>query len=343
MWYVPFEALQVKINGQLRPLISRCRIRYAPTVSLATATWRNTTPLADTAVVCGQLYPRHDDAVAKAAFAEIAKSVPGAVELQTPAPAPSRFYGSLFDRLIVLDDLDVSGKGCYGWTPDPIDGNKPGNTLSDWLMLPFGGPNEIILPGYHTAAEDSLKSRYAIPGQEVFLPVCALMSSGAQTILLSRWRTGGKTSFDLVREFVQELPHTSPADAWQRAVFLTAASRLDLDAEPRIKRVAVGESPKAKHPFFWAGYLLVDSGLPPEEPPAAAPAPGMLKLKPLPQPGQPGPQPATRPGPQPAIQPVQPKPATRPATPAMGPQKQPPSQPATPAMGPRKPAAGPQK
>ena len=202
-------------------------------------------------------------------------------------------------------------------------------------MLPFHGPNEVILPGYHTAAEDSLKSRYAVPGQEIFLPICALMSSGSQTILLSRWRTGGKTSFDLVREFVQELPHTSPADAWQRAVFLTAASPLDLDAEPRIKRVATDESPPAKHPFFWSGYMLVDSGMPPEEPPAPAPAPGMLKLKPS-QPGQPGqpgmkprPRPPVQPGPHPAIQPVQPQSVTQPAT--------------TPAAAPRKPATAPQK
>ena len=29
LWYVPFEALQVQVEGQLRPLISRFRIRYA--------------------------------------------------------------------------------------------------------------------------------------------------------------------------------------------------------------------------------------------------------------------------------------------------------------------------
>ena len=38
LWYVPFEALQVQADGQLRPLISRFRIRYAPTAGLATAT-----------------------------------------------------------------------------------------------------------------------------------------------------------------------------------------------------------------------------------------------------------------------------------------------------------------
>ena len=99
-------------------------------------------------------------------------------------------------------------------------------------------------------------------GNEIFLSVCGLMSSGTRTLLLSRWRTGGKTSFDLIREFVQELPHTTPAKAWQRSIFLTVASRIDPEAEPRIKRTPDGEAPRAKHPFFWAGYMLVDSGEP---------------------------------------------------------------------------------
>ena len=38
LWYVPFEALQVQVDGQSRSLISRFRIRYAPTAGLATAT-----------------------------------------------------------------------------------------------------------------------------------------------------------------------------------------------------------------------------------------------------------------------------------------------------------------
>ena len=85
------------------------------------------------------------------------------------------------------------------------------------------------------------------------------MSSGARTILLSRWRTGGQSSFDLVREFAQELPHTSPADAWQRAVMLESETQLNLEGEPRIKRSATDETPKVSHPFFWAGYMLIDS------------------------------------------------------------------------------------
>jgi len=265
LWYVPFEALQVKVEDKLRPLISRFRIRYVPTVSLVTSNRTGRKPTGNTAVVVGRLFPRDGEEVAREAFEGISDVLPGSVALNDRLPGPSAVFSSVFDRLIVLEDLNLSGSLPYGWAPVPLDRGKPGSSLSDWLSLPWGAPDEVILPGYHTAAEDSLKKMSpAVAGNEVFLSVCGLMSSGTRTLLLSRWRTGGQTSFDLIREFAQELPHTTPAAAWQRSVFLTVASRLDPEAEPRVKRTADGEAPRARHPFFWAGYMLVDSGEPRE-------------------------------------------------------------------------------
>ena len=280
MWYVPFESLLVDVDGQVRPLISRFRIRYAPTVSLAVPDGRGRSPTAETAVVVGRLYPRDDEEVAQSEFETLARVVPRCVALsKPPLPGPSALYASLMDQLIVLDDINLEGHGPYSWAPVPIERGKLGNTLGDWLALPWQGPDVVILPGYHTAAENSLKRvNPAAPGAEVFLAVCGLMSSGARTVLISRWRSGGRTSFDVVREFAQELPHTTPADAWQRAVLVVTDSRLDVAAEPRVQRVATTEPPKATHPFFWSGYMLVDSGLLPEkkEPQPEKPA---VKLK----------------------------------------------------------------
>ena len=265
LWYLPFEALQVTVEGQLQPLITRFRIRYVPTLSLAVVRGPGRNPTGNTAVALGRLYPRDDDAIAQAAFEQLAAVVPGAVALKSPAAAPSSVYSSLFQRLVVLDDINVSEQGPYGWAPLPAERGKAGGSLGDWLLLPWGGPDVVVLPGFHTTAEDSLKHMPRImPGNDVFLSVCGLMANGARTLLLSRWRTGGRTSFDLVREFSQELPRTSPADAWQRAVLLTIDSRLELEAEPRIKRGAASETPKGDHPFFWAGYMLVDCGGPAE-------------------------------------------------------------------------------
>jgi hypothetical protein len=78
---------------------------------------------------------------------------------------------------------------------------------------------------------------------------------------LSRWRTGGQMNLQLVREFVQELPYGTAASAWQRSVLLARETPLDVSQEPRLKKLDdTGEPPPASHPFFWAGYLVVDTG-----------------------------------------------------------------------------------
>ena len=195
----------------------------------------------------------------------------------------------------MLDDLALSDRDPFGWAPASIDRGKPGALLSDWLQLPWGGPDVVILPGFHTPAEDAMKRvGRNLPGNDLFLSVCGLMANGARTVLLSRWRSGGQTSFDLVREFAQELPNTTPADAWQRAVMLTVDSRLNLDAEPRIKRAASDETPKASNPFFWAGFMLVDSGAASEKPAAKPEKPAAKPAKPAAEPEKPEAKPGKR-------------------------------------------------
>jgi tetratricopeptide (TPR) repeat protein len=291
MWYVPFEALQVKADGRLTPLLFRFRMRYAPTMSLTVSTGRAHRPMGITGVAVGRLFPRDDEEVAQRAFEQLAQVAPGAVALPENLPGPSSVYATLFDRLIVLDDIRMNDTGPYQWAPIQNQRSKPGNALNDWLSLPHGGPEVVVLPGFHTATESALrKVTPETAGNELFLSVCGLMSSGVRTVLLSRWRSGGQTSFDLVREFVQELPHTTPADAWQRACLLTAAAPLDPEAEPRLRRSGDGQAPSAAHPFFWAGYMLIDPGIQPQsEPPGEGPPPDeeepVVKFK---QPAQPG-------------------------------------------------------
>jgi len=260
-WYVPFEALQVTVDGQSEPLIARFRIRYAPTVGLAVPDGRRRKNVVRTGVVVGRLFPRDEDEVAREALDKLAKVVPGATALPGGLPAGSAVYRTLLDQLIVYNDVAAGRSGAYAWQPIPAERPKAGSTLADWLALPWGGPETIMLPGFHTAAENGLKSS-GPNGNEMFLSVCGLMASGARTVLLSRWRTGGETSFALTREFAQELPHASPAEAWQRAVLVVHDSRMEPDKEPRVKSPSKpdGEAPKVEHPFFWAGYMLVDPG-----------------------------------------------------------------------------------
>ncbi|HEY2147418.1 MAG TPA: hypothetical protein VGH32_05745, partial [Pirellulales bacterium] len=62
------------------------------------------------------------------------------------------------------------------------------------------------------------------------------------------------------------LPFTSASDAWQRGVQFLWDTPLDLDREPRIKRAPGGDAPLARNPFFWSGYMLIDTGWTPGKP-----------------------------------------------------------------------------
>ena len=263
LWYVPFEALQVSVGDTTKPLISSLRVRYAPTVGLAVGDKRPRKPSGNTAVVLGRLVPRGaaDGEAIDAAYEELAQVVPGAVALRDKPPASGAVYASLFDRLIVLSEILPSGDGLYDWSPLQLDRGTPGSVLGSWMSLPWGGPETVILPAFHTPAERALKGLSPdVAGDDLFLSTCGLMAAGTRTVLISRWRTGGQSSLDLVREFAQELPHTTASDAWQRSIQLVTSRQIDAENEPRVRLTAQEEAPKADNPFFWAGYLLIDTG-----------------------------------------------------------------------------------
>jgi len=275
IWYVPFEALQVPEGDRHVSLISKARVRYTPFASLITPDGRGRRRTGIVGTALGRLFPRNDPAVAQTAFAAISQQVPGLQALPNRLPATAAVYSSQLRGLLVLDDLAMGDAGPLGWAPLPMDRGPGSGTLGNWLSLPWNGPEEVLLPGFHSHAESALKGQSATSaGSELFLSVSALMASGARTILISRWRTGGQSAYDLMREFLHELPHTTAADAWQRSIQVAISTPITADLEPRLK-IAVNETPPpAEHPFFWAGYLLVDTGTSPKTddhvPPAAA-------------------------------------------------------------------------
>jgi hypothetical protein len=284
VWYVPFEALITKLDDKSTALGSLATIRYAPTAALAFSfdgVWRR---IQRTGLVAGQMVPGDEPEQEQEALAALLAAVPGAMALASPTPAPTPILATLLDAALVLDDVDALGSDPLAWAPLPVDRTVQQGALDQWMAIPGNGPQRILLPGMHTAAERggkavrSRRGREAVaPGDELFFASCGLMSAGADTLLLSRWRVGGQSTLDLIREFAQELPHTAAADAWQRSVQLIQETPIDPTTELRVK---AGKNPvdlTAKHPFFWSGYMVVDSGWRPVEPeeatdPAAAPA-----------------------------------------------------------------------
>ncbi len=292
LWYLPFECLQVSPPGadtkkrsrdgkELVPLITKSRVRYLPTMGLAMPEHINRKPTQEIGFVLGKLFPRDDSATAENEFDQLKNGLPHAWPIKGALPAASPIYASLFDSLVVFDDIAAAKKGPYDWSPMQLDRSEAAGALSQWFALPWKTPLAIVLPGFHTPAETALRSTPSGGlGNEMFLSVCGLMSTGTRTLLLSRWRPGGESSYELIRQFIQELPFSSAADAWQRSVQVAMQTPLDFNREPRIKKSTGGEGMTARHPFFWSGYLLVDTGwAPPKaDKPVAGAGPAVINL-----------------------------------------------------------------
>lgn len=270
LWYVPFEALADGAGADAEPLLARMKVRYAPLASLAVPDRRPRGASGKTAVISGRLYSREDQAQTLATAEDIAKALPGAVVYDAQPPSPTVVARTMFDRLLVLADIPAIDRDAYAWSPMGNEKGSLGGSLGVWFGLPWGSPDQVLLPGFHSAAERALQKPNGKPGDEIFFSLCGLMASGTRTVLLSRWRTGGQTCYELMREFTQELPHSSAAAAWQRSVMLGRDFAVTSDTEPRVKKNTSEQALTAQHPFFWSGYLLVDPGIepPPEQEPA---------------------------------------------------------------------------
>jgi len=255
LWYLPFEMLQIPADGKTQSLIEAVPIRYSPTVSLAFGDTRPRRQGGPRTVVRGRLFSKETDSIIAAAAEKLSQDGQPTAVLTRRLPATTNVVAPGWRQLVVLDDIELKDKDPLGWSPAQLDQGRPGASLAEWLDLPFGAPDLVVLPGYHTLAEDGMRGRSN--GDELLVATCGLLGAGCRTILLSRWRTGGQMSMELVHEFLQGLGENPPDKAWQRSVLLARSAELDPTVEPRLKEVKAGEVPTANHPFFWAGYLLV--------------------------------------------------------------------------------------
>jgi tetratricopeptide (TPR) repeat protein len=264
-WYVPFEVLPA--GGQNSTiLLSETRIRYAPTLGLSVGDGRGRKQSGDWAIIQGQLFPGEDSELATNIAEEVSKLVPKSNLISQSFKLHGHTFVSLLDGLLVWDDLDNVNQKPLQLAPLQIDRGKEGSTIQDWMTIPWNSPDVILLPGFHTPTENALKKiklkGINRVGDELFLTSMGLLGAGSRTLLVSRWRTGGTITADLLREFIQELPNTSAADAWQRAVQIIDQTPIDYDSEPRVESDPEGPSVTGGHPFFWSGLLLIDPGDP---------------------------------------------------------------------------------
>lgn len=263
LWYLPFELLrvpgdQIPDDDEESSLISLTRIRYAPLASLSVGDRRGLNQETRTCLVGGQLFPGESSMYAMDMLTKLKTQLPDLeiVSKSKTPPISSGYFGTLLNRMIVWGDLRV-GSNPFGWTPAYYDRKSTKHTqLGDWMEYPWGAPDQVILPGYHTAAEIGMGRKST--GNEVFLSVCGLMATGTRTALLSRWRTGGQMPALLIGEFAHEMTKVPVSKAWREATEIARGQQLTVDKEPRLR--GDEEQVSADHPFFWAGYMLIDTG-----------------------------------------------------------------------------------
>jgi len=265
LWYVPFELLPIAAgDGSTRLLRDVCRVRYAPTRSLAVAALPDAAGTGPIGVHVGRIARGPKGMIAET-LDRITHGIDRAVPLPLPDKPPAAAVASVFDGLVVVDDLGSLASPTAAIVP--AASGRGGITLADWLAPPNKRPGIVLLPGMQSALARGLEkgSLPPRPGDDLFMPAIDLLAAGGHTALLARWRVGGRTTTDLMTEFLRgatlatdDGPAPPAAASWRRAVDVVAAEAPDPDREPRLKQ---GGQPltDARHPFFWAGYLLIDA------------------------------------------------------------------------------------
>jgi hypothetical protein len=290
LWHLPFEVLVPVGDKANKVLIDHFPIRYGPTAALAISDARPLRRAQHTGILANDMKFAGEEPERAKLLQELSSALPGPLVLPATLQQPGRLVSPLLDSLIVLDELsgDIIGEASFLL---PRSRSAAKDKANAWITLPYGGPEQIMIAGFKTEAQQGLKTtrrgtNRARSGDDVFITLCNLMSGGARNILLTRWRTSGRTNFDLIRDFAKETADTPASIAWQRACLLARENPIDLNHEPRLKKSnETGETPKTDHPFFWAGYLVVDTGPRPAKPEKAEvpkPEPGKEKSMPVP-------------------------------------------------------------
>lgn len=302
LWYLPFDILPVGTAapdgdvgvgdgaGDGPPLLRDvCRIRYAPTRSLAVAGGPAPPPDAPAArgpvgIHAGRPVRGERPELQAESVERIAAALDRAVPLPAQAPPSlgaaysAALPAAVCETLVVLDEVNVAGEGAGGlrglFGRAGERGPRRGGLINDWLASPHKRPQRVVVPGMQSAMASGLARPPARPGEELFVAAVDLLAAGARTAVVSRWRMGGKSSTDLMTEFLRDTdqPGVGAAASWRRAVDVVRSEEPDPAHEGRIRPHGQVVLADMRHPLFWAGYLLVDGGT--HQPPPAVVPPG---------------------------------------------------------------------
>jgi len=273
LWYFPFELLPVgpAAGGPgAEPVRLRevCQLRYCPTRSLAVGPRRPAPERPLVAVYHSQARRGDPPERAAASLKRFATAVGDAICLSpTAARIPVPLAASLGDTIAVFDDLSTA-PGSSGRPLVAAVAGRPGMAFSDWLLPPPKAARRVLLTGLSTPfTATSSQPQAGSDGAEMFQAAMDLAAAGAETAVLSRWNVGGRLAVELGSEFLRDQQQSGPggqpppaAVSWRRAVDVVTAEQPDFLLEPRLQLAGEEIPADATHPFFWAGYTLIDCG-----------------------------------------------------------------------------------
>ncbi|MBX3419441.1 MAG: CHAT domain-containing protein [Pirellulaceae bacterium] len=259
-WYLPFEALCLShADDKTEFLMDRARVRYSPTMGLAIIPQRPVPQWDRSAFFVDKVSDSLDQNQIANELQALVAPGPSLAVYSDRMPVPSSLFGAICDEFVVWIGMGkMPNEGPYGLELVQKDRGLKGNRLSNWLTLPWEGPGHVVLPFYESGGSKGIAGNN--PGDDLFLLTTALLASGTKTALVSRWPTNGISGLKFSSTYRQETRKHPPIEAIHLARMQMIAEPLDFDREPRAKKAKGQEQDvvNAEHPFFWAGYMLVD-------------------------------------------------------------------------------------
>ncbi len=260
LWYVPFELLPQDANAGNPPWIVGRAVTYVPTLGSFEVAFGKAPKVQETVGIVGNFFALDATQNTEAA-SSIAQSIPGShvVMLNQKVTVPSATWLKLkSDQLWVANTLESSDNG---WEVPVLPLGKPQQArIGMWLDTPRTSPPIVLLPGLKT----SLSQGQLGHGNELFLPICAMLYSGTKTACLSRWPVGGGSTKIFLQRQLEELQSERPSEALRRSVLAQWPEQFLLADEPLLLPAGKDSPPlvAGSHPLLWCGYLSVGDYVP---------------------------------------------------------------------------------
>ena len=255
LWYIPFELLPVKTAVGNQPWIAHHAVTYIPTLGSIELAFAKPFPVTQTVGIVGSFFaldPSTNQSLGQSIGQEIPDSHTLLLAQRNRVPSVS-WLKLKTDQLWVATTVDSTSNG---WDTRVLPlGNVDQTRVGSWLATPHTSPARVLLPGMRTA----VRSDELAHGDELFLPICAMLFSGTQHVSLSRWPAGGVSTSTLLQRQLEELQSEPPSAALRRAVLALWAEQFVAASEPTLlpwnknEAVLVG----GEHPLLWAGYMAV--------------------------------------------------------------------------------------